>query len=52
MGFGFLFMLNVLKPGTVEKMTTSLLGQVALVVSLGLFSVGLLVIRKMTRIEP
>lgn len=52
MGFAFLFLLNVLKPGTVEKMTTTLLGQLALLLSLGLFSVGLLVIRKMTRIEP
>lgn len=52
MGFGLLFMLNALKPGTVEKMTTTLLGQFALVVALGLFGGGLLVIRKMTRIEP
>lgn len=52
MGFGLLFMLNGLKAGTVEKMTTTLVGQVALVISLGLFATGLLVIRRMTRIEP
>lgn len=52
MGFGLLFMLNTIAPGTVEKMTTTLLGQGALLVSLGLFTSGLLVIRRMTRIEP
>lgn len=52
MGFALLFLLNMLKPGTVEKMTASLLGQVALLIALGLFTSGLLVIRRMTRIEP
>ncbi len=52
MGFGFLFMLNVLKPGTVEKMTTTPVGQLALVMAFALFSAGLVVIRAMTRIEP
>jgi tight adherence protein B len=44
--------LNLLYPGVVEKMTTQLLGQAALVAAGMLFGGGLLVIRKMTRIEP
>lgn len=52
MGFGLLFLLNALRAGTVEKMTTTPLGQAALVIALGLFAGGLLLIRKMTRIDP
>ena len=52
MGFGLLVMLNAVKPGTVEEMTTTLAGQFALLVALGLFTIGLLVIRKIARIEP
>ena len=44
--------LNLLQPGTVAKMTTSPIGQVALVISASLYAVGLLMIRKITRIEP
>jgi tight adherence protein B len=52
MGFGLLLLLNVMAPGTVETMTTSPAGQVALVVSGTLFAAGFLAIRRMTRIEP
>jgi tight adherence protein B len=52
MGFGMLFLLNSIQPGTVQIMTRNLLGQIALVVSGALFVTGFLVIRRMTRIEP
>jgi tight adherence protein B len=51
LGFGLLFLLNTMAPGTVETMTTSPAGQVALVVAGSLFVGGFLAIRRMTRIE-
>ena len=51
MGVGILLGLNAIQPGTVERMTRNLLGQVALVVSLGLFLMGHLMVQRMTRIE-
>jgi tight adherence protein B len=51
MGVGILLALNAIQPGTVERMTQSLLGQIALVVSLGLFLVGHLMVQRMTRID-
>ena len=51
LGFGMLFLLNVLHPGTVALMTRNTVGQVALVLSSGLFAAGFLAIRRMTRIE-
>jgi tight adherence protein B len=52
LGFGLLLLLNLMAPGTVQTMTTSPVGQVALVVSGSLFAGGFLLIRRMTRIEP
>jgi tight adherence protein B len=51
MGVGILLGLNAIQPGTVDRMTRNLLGQVALVVSLGLFLMGHLMVQRMTRIE-
>jgi tight adherence protein B len=51
MGIGMLLMLNVIQPGTVEKMTENLIGQIALVVAFALFAIGYLVVRRITRIE-
>ena len=51
MGVGILLALNAIQPGTVERMTQSLLGQIALVVSLALFLVGHVTVQRMTRIE-
>lgn len=51
MGFGLLFLLNSIQPGTVERMTTNIFGQIALVVSLGLFLAGFVLIRRMTRLD-
>jgi tight adherence protein B len=52
LGFGLLLLLNLMAPGTVQTMTTSPVGQAALVVSGTLFVGGFLLIRRMTRIEP
>lgn len=49
MGFGILVMLNVIQPGTVERMTEQWLGRGALLVGGGLLIGGALIIRKMTR---
>lgn len=52
MGVGLLFLLNAVRPGTVEKMTTSGLGQSALILAGTLYTAGALAVRRMTRIEP
>ncbi|MGY4719237.1 type II secretion system F family protein [Naumannella huperziae] len=51
MAVGMLVMLNAVQPGTVEKMTGNLIGQIALVVGFGLIAVGLLIVRRLTRID-
>jgi tight adherence protein B len=51
MGIGLLFLLNTVQPGTVQKLTTNIIGQAALVVSFALFAVGFLAIRRMTRVD-
>lgn len=50
-GFGILFLLNTIEEGTVQKMTTVLVGQVVLVVAGLLFASGVLIIRRITRVE-
>jgi tight adherence protein B len=52
MGFAMLFMLNAIKPGTVDRMTREPVGQLALVVGGSLFAGGYVLIRRMSRIEP
>jgi tight adherence protein B len=51
MGMGILLMLNIIQPGTVQKMTHNIIGQIALVLSFGLFAAGLLIVRRMTRVD-
>lgn len=51
MGFALLLLLNVLNPGTVEKMTLHPLGQVALIFAALVFTGGFLTIRRMTQIK-
>ena len=51
LGVGILLMLNAIRPGTVELMTQTLIGQIALVVCIGLFLIGHLTVQRMTRIE-
>jgi tight adherence protein B len=52
-GLGVLILagLNALNPGTVDKMTRNPIGQGALIVSATLYAVGLVIVRRMTRIE-
>ena len=51
MGFGMLFLLNTIQPGSVEAMTGHIVGQIALVISGALFVMGFLLIRRMTRMD-
>ncbi|MGN6300281.1 MAG: type II secretion system F family protein [Angustibacter sp.] len=51
MGIGLLFLLNALHPGLLKIVTTSLIGQGALAFAVLCFAGGLLLIRRMTRIE-
>ncbi len=51
-GFGLLFLLNAIQPGTVDAMTRSPLGIAALIVAGVLFGGGYLAIRAIARVEP
>jgi tight adherence protein B len=51
MGVGILLTLNAIQPGTVERMTQTLIGQIALVVSFAMFLAGHVTVQRMTRIE-
>jgi len=51
MGVGVLFLLDSVREGTVDTMLREPLGQIALVVAGGVYGVGILVIRRMTRVE-
>ena len=46
-----LLLINAFKPGTVQQMTTTPIGQAALIVSAVLFVIGFVAIRRMTRIS-
>jgi tight adherence protein B len=50
-GAGMLVIMNLIAPGILEQMAGVLLGRVALVVGLGLYSLGFVLIRRVTRIE-
>lgn len=50
LGFFILVLLNVVNPGTVDIMTRNIFGQLALGFAGTLFTIGFLVIRRMTRI--
>lgn len=51
MGLGLMLALNTILPGTIEKMTQNIVGQIALVVGLSLFGLGYFLIRRMTRLS-
>lgn len=51
LGAGSLLMLNLIAPDTLNKMTTSLVGQVSLIGATLVYAVGFLMIRKTTRID-
>ncbi|MEV7087350.1 type II secretion system F family protein [Streptomyces sp. NPDC093085] len=52
-GFGFaaLLLLNAVMPGALDRMTSALIGQVAVIVSLVLYAIGFVVIRRLSRID-
>ncbi|WEV77351.1 type II secretion system F family protein [Janibacter cremeus] len=50
-GFAILFLLNAIEAGTVQKMTTDIVGQVVLITAGLLFALGVLAIRRMTKVE-
>ena len=51
LGVVMLLMLNAMQPGTVERMTREPIGQVALLVSAGIFGGGFWAIRRITRMD-
>lgn len=51
MGLGLMLALNTILPGTIEKMTQNIFGQIALAVGLSLFALGYFIIRRMTRLS-
>lgn len=51
MGVGVLFLLDRIQEGTVDTMLRHPLGQLALVVSGSIYAVGLVVVRRMTRVD-
>lgn len=51
MGVGSLFLINLVQPGSIKHMAGTLIGEIILVVSIGLFVGGLYLIRRMTRID-
>ena len=51
LGIGVLFLLDQIQAGTVDVMLRDPIGQVALLVSGAIYAVGIITIRRMTRIE-
>jgi tight adherence protein B len=51
MGVGSVLVINLIAPGTLDRMTHSLVGQIVLAVAVGLYAVGFVLIRRTTRIE-
>ncbi|MEV4920306.1 type II secretion system F family protein [Streptomyces tirandamycinicus] len=51
LGLSFLLMINAMRPGALDKMTASVVGQFAVVVAFGMYAVGFFLIRRMSRIR-
>ncbi|MCG7206863.1 MULTISPECIES: type II secretion system F family protein [Streptomyces] len=51
LGIGALFLMNGVKDGTLDRMTGSPLGQGAVLVAFGLYAVGFVLIRRLSRID-
>jgi len=51
LGVGSLLMLNLIAPGTLNRMTTSLIGQVTLIAAVLLYALGFFLVRKTTKID-
>jgi tight adherence protein B len=50
-GIGSLFLLNQILPGSLSAMTGSGTGRIAVLIALGLYVVGFVLIRRMSRID-
>lgn len=50
-GFGAMLLMNAVMPGALDRMTGALIGQAAVVVSLILYAIGFIVIRRLSRID-
>ncbi|MDN3296636.1 type II secretion system F family protein [Streptomyces ficellus] len=51
LGLGFLLMINGMSPGALDKMTGSVAGQVGSVLAFGLYALGFVLIRRLSRIR-
>ncbi|MGC2999401.1 type II secretion system F family protein [Streptomyces sp. G35A] len=51
LGVGSLFLMNGVKDGALERMTGSPAGQVAVIIAFGLYAVGFVLIRRLSRID-
>ncbi|MEU2432892.1 type II secretion system F family protein [Streptomyces sp. NPDC007861] len=50
-GLGAMLLMNAVMPGALDRMTTAAIGQGAVIVSLILYAVGFIVIRRLSRID-
>ncbi|MFD9355524.1 type II secretion system F family protein [Streptomyces sp. NPDC060031] len=50
-GLGSLLLVNQMMPGALDRMTGAFLGQTAVLVSLGLFTLGFVLIRRLSKID-
>ncbi|MGW6896938.1 type II secretion system F family protein [Streptomyces sp. NPDC054919] len=50
-GLGAMLLMNAVMPGALDRMTGALIGQVAVIVSIVLYAIGFIVIRRMSRID-
>ncbi|MFF3453330.1 type II secretion system F family protein [Streptomyces sp. NPDC002730] len=50
-GFGAMLLMNAVMPGALDRMTSALIGQAAVIVSLVLYAIGFIVIRRLSRID-
>lgn len=51
LGIGALFLMNGVKDGALERMTGSPVGQACVVIAFGLYAIGFVLIRRMSRID-
>lgn len=51
LGVATVFFLNLINPTVIDELTSSFIGVITLLVAMGLYAAGFLLIRKVTRIE-
>ncbi|GAA3481430.1 type II secretion system F family protein [Streptomyces yanii] len=50
-GLGAMLLMNAVMPGALDRMTGAFIGQVAVVISIALYAIGFIVIRRLSRID-